>query len=151
MKFSHLLPKLHFVLGRSQVNNLVHPYLFLVSEHRDVAFYQQNISNVDLAVNNRLDIFLRSRSMCHRRRRLAVFQGRSTDATFSCCCGNSGQIGILLRYAKNTFNCHSAAIVNRVYTSSVELVDSDDHAGELDPFDGVVEVEVEVLACDPYC
>lgn len=66
MKFSHLLPKLHLVLRRSQVNNLVHPYLFLISEHRDVAFYQQNISNVDLAVNNRLDIILRSRGVCHR-------------------------------------------------------------------------------------
>lgn len=97
--------------------------------------------DVDLVVDNRLELFASSgsRSLCRSgRSRLVIVLVPAVGAAFGCGWAASGEDSILLRYLEDTFDRRTTAVVNRVDASTVKLVDCDNDASDLDPFDGVI-------------
>jgi hypothetical protein len=124
----NLLPEDDLLFGGAEVDDLLGADLLVLAECADAAFDVQDMADVDGRVDDgervrvRVGRCVSCRTRTGRSRRWA---GRNFDDAFEGC---------------------AAAIVNRVEVLLLALVDGDYDARNADPFDRVIEVEVDILA-----
>lgn len=117
------------------MHNLVCADLAVLAERADAAFDVEDVADVDGGVDGGVAGGVGCCCCCCSRGGLGLCR---------CCCNRSPRLG---GEADDTFKRRAAAVVDGVEVARFALVNGDYHAGDADPFDGVVEVEVDILAC----